>query len=393
MSDKMHTLGQYFTTCELLLDKVKEFIKNKPHEILEPSLGRGNMVDYLQKDELYEDTKFDCYEIDTELELIENINQENLDIQYTDFIDAPINKTYDTIIGNPPYVKKTKGNLYLEFIEKCFDLLNEDGELIFIVPSDFFKLTSSQDIINKMTIYGTFTHVFLPYNEKLFEKASIDVMLFRYCKNALLDINIVVNDESKYLNNTNGMITFSDHKIDPSNYDVLSEHFDVYVGMVTGKEDVFKNEDLGNVTMINGEFSESKYILLEDFPSDDEQLNTYMLENKSQLLSRKIRKFTENNWFSWGALRNKKIMDEKKGKPCIYVHNMTRQKCVSFQGNVQYFGGNLLMMMPKKDGLNLQHIVDYLNSPEFQSNFIYSGRFRIGQQQLKNVHIPTHIII
>ena len=106
------------------------------------------MVDYLQKDKKYEDTKFDCFEIDNDLELLDNINQENLNIQYTDFIDSNINKTYDTIIGNPPYVKKTKGNLYLEFIEKCFDLLNEDGELIFIVPSDFFKLTSSQDIIN-----------------------------------------------------------------------------------------------------------------------------------------------------------------------------------------------------------------------------------------------------
>ena len=181
-----------------------------------------------------------------------------------------------------------------------------------------------------MTIYGTFTHVFLPYNEKLFDKASIDVMLFRYCKSALLDVNIIVNDESKYLDNTNGMITFSEHKIDPSKHDVLSKHFDVYVGMVTGKEDVFKNEDLGNVTMINGEFSESKYILLEDFPSDDDELNAYMLENKSQLLLRKIRKFSESNWFSWGALRNKKIMDEKKGHDCIYVHNMTRQKNVSF---------------------------------------------------------------
>ena len=115
-------------------------------------------------------------------------------------------------------------------------------------------------------------------------------MLFRYCKSALLDVNIIVNDESKYLDNTNGMITFSE-QIDPSKHDVLSKHFDVYVGMVTGKEDVFKNEDLGNVTMINGEFGESKYILLEDFPSDDDELNAYMLENKSQLYCEKFVNF------------------------------------------------------------------------------------------------------
>ena len=43
--------------------------------------------------------------------------------------------------------------------------------------------------------------------------------------------------------------------------------------------------------MLNGECNESKYILLEEFPSDDDDLNNYMLGNKIQLLSRKIRKF------------------------------------------------------------------------------------------------------
>ena len=97
-----------------------------------------------------------------------------------------------------------------------------------------------------------------------------------------------------------------------NSYDILSNHFDVFVGMVTGKEEVFKNEEFGNIHMLNGECNESKYILLEEFPSDDDDLNNYMLGNKIQLLSRKIRKFTEKNWFTWGALRNKKVMDEKK---------------------------------------------------------------------------------
>jgi adenine-specific DNA-methyltransferase len=393
MKSTIHELGQYFTTCEILLDKVKEFIKNKPKTILEPSLGKGHIINHLQKDKSFKKTSFDCFEIDDSLELLNTLNMKKLNITYADFVDAPIEKTYDTIIGNPPYIKQKSGNIYLKFIEKCVDLLNEDGELIFIVPSDFLKLTSSKDIINNMMIYGTFTHMFLPYNEKLFENASIDVMIFRYQKSATNTSKIILNDEEKFIDNTNGMITINDKETDPNSYDILSNHFDVFVGMVTGKEEVFKNEDFGNISMLNGECNESKYILLDTFPSDDDDLNNYMLENKSQLLSRRIRNFTEKNWFTWGALRNKKVMDEKKGQPCIYVHNMTRQKNVAFQGNVQYFGGSLLMILPKNPEKALQPIVDYLNSPEFQSNFIYSGRFRIGHQQLKNVHLPTHLLI
>lgn len=392
MSDKMHNLGQYFTTCDILLEKMQEFIKNIPQVILEPSLGRGNMIDFLQKDIKYKNVQFDCFEIDPELELLETINQDNLTLHYTDFIEYDISKTYDTIIGNPPYVKQKNGNLYLKFIEKCVDLLNDDGELIFIVPSDFFKLTSSQDIINKMTIYGTFTHVFLPYNEKLFEKASIDVMLFRYCKNAQLDMSIIVNDETKYLSNTNGMITYYDNKEEHKNFELLSSHFDVFVGMVTGKEEVFKNEELGNITMRNGEYKVDKYILMDKYPCENVELNDYMLQNKECLITRKIKRFTEKNWFTWGALRNKKVMDEKKGQKCIYVHNMTRNKQVAFEGVVEYFGGNLLMMIPKNPEIDLEQVIQYLNTDSFQYNFIYSGRFKIGHQQLRNVQLCTDIL-
>ena len=79
-------------------------------------------------------------------------------------------------------LKQKTGNIYIEFIERCFDLLNENGELIFIVPSDFIKLTSCEKVINLMMENGCFTHFIYLNNESLFSKASIDVITFRYCK-------------------------------------------------------------------------------------------------------------------------------------------------------------------------------------------------------------------
>ena len=53
-----------------------------------------------------------------------------------------------------------------------------------------------------------------------------------------------MNDEEKFIDNTNGMITINDKETDPNSYDILSNHFDVFVGMVTGKEEVFKMKNL-----------------------------------------------------------------------------------------------------------------------------------------------------
>ena len=62
-------------------------------------------------------------------------------------------------------------------------MLDDNGELIFIVPSDFFKLTSASKLLNKMMLNGFFTHIYHPHNEKMFANAFIDVIVFRYLKN------------------------------------------------------------------------------------------------------------------------------------------------------------------------------------------------------------------
>ena len=146
----MHELGQYFTKDEGLQAKVFELIKNDTHLILEPSVGRGDLVRYITNQD--RGMQFDMYEIDQTIELLPEINTTKL--IYGDFLKQEIEIRYKTIVGNPPYVKTKKGNLYIDFIRSCFDLLDVDGELIFIIPSDFFKLTSAISIINDMMNHG-----------------------------------------------------------------------------------------------------------------------------------------------------------------------------------------------------------------------------------------------
>ena len=371
------SLGQFFTKNEMLQNKVYELILNSPSRILEPSIGRGDLINYIltKKPEM----KFDMFEIDTTIEILETINKKK--IHYGDFLEFEINKKYTTIIGNPPYIKTTKGNLYMDFIKKCFDLLKNNGELIFIIPSDFFKLTCAIKIINIMLENGTFTHIFHPHNEKLFENASIDVIVFRYCKNKDLEKIICYNNKKLYINNSNGLITFN--KKNNNNIKTFGDYFDIYVGIVSGKDAVFKNDTLGNIDVLTGYDTTEKFIFIKSFPCEDNAINEYLTVHKTDLINRKIKKFNETNWFEWGAPRNIKTIEKNMNKNCIYIYNLTRLQNVAFTGKVNYFGGNLLMLIPKAE-INLNKVIEFINSGEFKNNYIFSGRFKIGHRQLFN---------
>ena len=241
-----------------------------------------------------------------------------------------------------------------------------------------------------MMAHGTFTQIFHPNNEKLFDNASIDIIIFRYCKNPLLDKKTLYNGRSLHIINSNGLITFETRE---NNSTVMfGDYFDIYVGLVSGREEVYKNRDLGNIEVINGEDKIEKYIYIQEFPCDNPKINEYLLGHKDSLIQRRIRKFNEDNWFEWGAPRNITTINANLGKDCIYINTLTRNPKISFLGKVAYFGGGLLMLKPKKDSSRLSDIVSYINSDTFKSNFVFSGRFKIGHRQLSNSYIPIEYL-
>ena len=380
-----HNLGQYFTTNNILKEKVFEFILNNPSNILEPSIGQGDLITFITDKNI--NITFDMYEIDKKIKLLDKIQKDK--IIYGDFMKQIITKTYKTIVGNPPYVRTKKGNLYIDFTEKCYNLLDDNGELIFIVPSDFLKLTSASKLLNVMMTNGTFTHIFHPNNEKMFENASIDIIVYRYCKNNSIKKKVLYNDKLLYITNSNGLITFGEEE--NNNNVMFQDYFDIYVGLVSGKEKVYKNEELGNIEVLNGENKVEKYIYIEKYPCDNEKINKQLLQYKKELIERGIRKFNENNWFEWGAPRNITTINANLDKECIYIYNLTRKSNVAFLGKVNYFGGSLIMLKPKKK-CNLNNIISYINSDTFKNNFKFSGRFKIGHRQICNSYIPNEYL-
>lgn len=385
-------LGQYFTTSDILKNKVVEFLQNNPSELLEPSVGQGDLVVAVKKK--IPDAKFDMFEIDESVAVLAGVSRN--DIVFRDFLAENITKKYRSIVGNPPYVKTQSGNLYIDFVRKCLGLLENNGELIFIVPADFLKLTSASDLLDEMMLNGHITDIFHPDDEKLFSDASINVIVFRYVKTvpnlAVGQAVTIYNEEKMFLNNSNGMITFSkDQKKDQI---AISELFDVFVGIVSGKDSVFKNAQFGNIDVLSSEHKTDKFILVDKFPTESKELNDYLLTKKTDLLARKIRKFSDKNWFEWGALRNISAIRRLLGQPCIFISNLTRREKIAFRSECQYFGGSLIMLAPKNNVQenSLENIADYFNSLEFKKNFMFSGRFKIGHRQIQNSFIPKKLV-
>ena len=233
-------LGQYFTISEELQQFVFDHVQNLSETLLEPSFGAGHLLKLFK--EWDPDYPMVCCEIDPTIAPIVSFN-EHQTVIYDDFTKQQFAHPFRTIVGNPPYVKQRTANLYIRFIETCYELLDEDGgEMIFIVPSDFIKLTSAAEIIDKMTQTGSFTHFFFPNNERLFTEASIDVVVFRY-QRGLRQERTIVNGEEVYCNVNRGIITFSKS---PQRGIAIQDMFHVYVGMVSGRDAVYR-VPIGNV--------------------------------------------------------------------------------------------------------------------------------------------------
>lgn len=399
-------LGQYFTVSELLQKAVISFIadRNAPRRVLEPSFGEGHLLHaYLHSSKWNSEDRIDGYEIDDTLPPL-LATTPSLHLKYQDFL-TQVDEPYDTIIGNPPFVKQNGGkNLYLQFIQKCVKNLGDHGELIFIVPSEFFKLTSASKLITEMVSVGSFTDVFFPHDETLFEGASVDVVVFRFEKGAKT-ATCNVNGSMKHVCVNNGIVSFRD---DDGNGLRLSDFFSVHVGPVSGCESVFRNETLGNVSVLCSKGQYRKCIFLESFPSGNGEIDEYLLGHKNKLMARRIRKMTEETWFQWGALRNMHLFEKFSGKRCIYLHTLTRRPLVAFDGTVEFFASDLLCIVPRErsgaddasgadetsgisDEKMVSAVVNYLNSDECKQNYVYSGRFKIGHRQVENILIPEAI--
>ena len=385
------SFAQFFTTSPQICAVVETFLQSGcVQNVLEPGAGRGDLVRLIQAK--HPSSFIDAIEIDKELVPIDQARQSKY-VQwiYHDFLKWPTTKFYDLIIGNPPYRRSSQGCKQILFVEKAFDLLKTHGEMIMIVPSDFFRLTQAACILKRMLNDGHFTHVHMMHDELLFDGARIDTLVFRYQRTTGLGTTTLLNGKTVSLLASNGIVTFG---VDATAEMIrLGDVCDIKVGLVSGCEAVFKDAALGNEEILIKKNQRLKYILVDSLT--DPVIAARLSQFKTVLLDRRIRKCTEKDWFKWGALRNYEFMKgSRAGSPCIYMYLLTRGNEPCFTGKVQLFGSRLLCVAPKIGRhLDLTILKDYFNSKEFRGRYTHAGRFKIGQRQLCNALVPQSRII
>lgn len=370
-------------------------LRENQGSVLEPSCGNGAFSDLIP----------DCTAIELDAS---HAPSYSLNI---DFFSFPESEKFDTVIGNPPYVRyqdigeytkrlissnlfDSRSNLYLFFIEKSVRHLNEGGELIFITPRDFLKTTSSVRLNQWLYKQGTITHAIDLGDARVFSSATPNCLIWRFQKgnfNRSLKYAEISNKDNlekslanpkwqnRYFVETAGHFMFSSslHTI------CLKNIASVKVGAVSGADDIYADESTGNRDFVcsgtckTGKTRKMIWADKNDPPPD------VLLPHKQRLLSRGIRSFDESNWWTWG--RGYPITD----LPRVYVNGKTRQKSPFFIHSCNNFDGSVLAIFPHNENIALAEFCDALNRVDWeQLGFVCDGRHIFSQRSLENAPLP-----
>jgi len=371
------TLGQVFTNNEIV-SIMLSLMKNNGN-ILEPSAGDGAFAFKLDK------TKSTFIEYD------KNLAKKNNFINI-DFFNYSLKNKFDTIIGNPPYVKyqnidyKTKENiiknkfddifdkrtnLFLFFIYKSILHLKKNGELIFITPREFLKSTSAIKLNKFLYENGTITDIIEMGDEKIWENSSPNTIIWRFEKNNFFR---KTKNDKKFIYNK-GQLLFLEKDYSISFSDIAF----VKVGAVSGADSIFEHKDgidiVCSYTNKTGKYKKMLFNI--EHP--------HLYKNKKKLLKRKIKNFNENNYYMWGRKHY------ESDRPRIYVNGKTRNKNPFFISDSKIYDGSILAIFPLKE-LNseqLKLMCQYLNEINWDElGFVVNNRFIFNQKSLENILLP-----
>jgi len=190
--------GQYFTPKVVAEFMVEMADISKNSKILEPSCGEGIFLELLSQKGY---NNLTAYEIDYGL-------AQSFDfVKFESFVSAKIDEKFDLIIGNPPYIrwknleyelKQELSNhpiwnkyfnslcdyLYI-FILKSIELLNENGQLIFICPEYWMNTTHSISLRNYMVKNGYFEEIYHFNETPIFDKVTVSIVIFKFIKSKI----------------------------------------------------------------------------------------------------------------------------------------------------------------------------------------------------------------
>lgn len=170
--------GAYYTPLQLANAMVSLFAPENIHSVLEPSCGDGVFLDslellgYMNRIDSVDAIEIEPYEslkVQKKYCKYQNVNVLNEDFFEFYLRMIRVNKQYDLILGNPPYIRyqyltETQRelqsnilasygmkankliNAWVAFLVASVQLLSENGKIAFVIPAEILQVAYAEDL-------------------------------------------------------------------------------------------------------------------------------------------------------------------------------------------------------------------------------------------------------
>lgn len=392
MTQNMDIDLQEFIKCDVFtpndISKLMASKLNNKGNILEPSVGSGNLLKYIN---LKKYEYVDIFEI--KKEYLDSIPfNEKINIYNCDFIKKHIDTKYDNIIMNPPYIKtqdlskdyrnylKTNFDIlktgiidiYYAFIIKCLDLLKTDGVLISITPNSYLYNKSSLKL-RKYLFDNKYIKEIIDFKDKkIFPSVSV------YCC-----ITIFTKPDKQFIIYNNKKILYTDIVKNYSLFNTTSNNklklkdiCKIRNGIATLRDKIYihptklydepcwKKITNGNTEKFIIYPYKEGIIIDEDIFSKENPLTyNYLLSQKVELSKRDKGNKIYPKWYAYGRTQSLKYSKKK----CIYIPcflnpDLINEKIIT-KNNILHSG---CLRIEPNDEKDIQQIIKtIINNKEF----------------------------
>lgn len=389
---ELATLGQFFTP-PAIVDCMRSLVRNSGR-VLEPACGDGAFLRHFPGAL--------AIEIDP--------RQAPPGAEVMNFFELADDELFNTIIGNPPYVRyqdispgtrrlagdsvlDKRANLYLFFIEKCLRHLEPGGELIFITPRDLLKSTSAVPLNRVLFALGTITDFIDLGDLHLFSKATPNCAIWRFERgNESRRTRYAALGSADRADGLDGL-AWEDRRFIESGGHLLFTRHDyalrladiafVKVGAVSGADDLYTSDEFGNrdfvcsSTVADGKTRRMIWCEPGDPPPPA------LLPHKERLIARRIRPYDEFNWWQWGRGYF------QTEQPRVYVNGKTRREQPFFVNDCLNYDGSVLAIFARDASVDVNLLARMLNEVDWGDlGFVCDGRFLFTQRSLEQTPLP-----
>lgn len=327
-------------TPDLIAKEMSSHFPNKINKLLEPSIGTGNLLKYINYKK--------CIGYDINKTYTSEIKKAEIRIE--DFILANITEKFDGVIMNPPYLRyqemseeqrlyitKTftelsSGNidLYLAFVLKAFECLNENGVLVAIIPASYLYNISSTGFRN-FILRNKYVKYIKNFEEvKVFQDADV------YC--SILVLTKVPNETYTYETMTNKYIRNAGEEILSDNIGVPFSSFckKITNGIATLADNIFIHKrklfeepcwmpifkiSKQELHWIIYPYENGTIIPEVEFKQNNPLTYEYLEKNKEALSKRDKGKKIYKAWYAFGREQSVKLPQEK----CIFIPTLSSE--------------------------------------------------------------------